>query len=148
MNYEITVTEIAMTVHKFPIPGARGRWPSHLGCSAIEPLRAAFSVTCRDGEIALCENGSGQMTGIPQAVWDFSVSGYRVLPRWIDGRKGLPANLALMRELRDVAARIHELIHWFVEADLVLENTLADTLTRAELGFPATGPEEADEDND
>jgi hypothetical protein len=53
-----------------------------------------------------------------------------------------------MRELRDVAARIHELIHWFAEADLVLEATLADTLTRAELGFPVIGPEEADEGDD
>lgn len=26
----------------------------------------------------------------PDAVWRFAVSGYRVLPRWIEGRKGLP----------------------------------------------------------
>jgi hypothetical protein len=83
-----------------------------------------------------------------QAVWDFAVSGYRVLPRWIDGRKGLPANLALMRELRDVAARIAELIHWFDEADLALDATLADTLTRAELGFPDADPEEAEQGDD
>ena len=51
-----------------------------------------------------------------------------------------------MSKLRDVAARIHELIHWFERADLVLEATLADTLTREELGF---APEvEAAEDGD
>jgi hypothetical protein len=53
-----------------------------------------------------------------------------------------------MRELRDVAARIAELIHWFDTADLVLDETLGDTLTRAELGFPAPEPEEADEGDD
>jgi hypothetical protein len=83
-------------------------------------------------------------------VWNFSVSGYRVLPRWIEGRAGLPANLAFVRELRDVAARIAELIHRFEEADLVLNATLADTLTREELGFPAPAQaeEEADERDD
>lgn len=115
---------------------------------ASEPGGDVASVTYRDGEIALCEDGSGRITGIPQAVWDFAVSGYRVLPRWIDGRIGLPPDLALVREFRDVAARIHELIHWFAQADLVLEATLADTLTRDELGFPAGGIAEADDDGD
>jgi hypothetical protein len=86
-------------------------------------------------------------TGLPQAVWDFSVSGYRVLPRWIEGRWGLPVTLALMRELRDVAARINELIHWFDQADIVLNATLGDTLTREELGFPAP-VQEAEDDGD
>ena len=87
-------------------------------------------------------------TGVPQSVWDFSVSGYRVLYRWIDGRKDQPVTLALMRELRDVAARIHELIHWFAEADLVLEATLAETITRAGLGFPPPEPDEEASDDD
>lgn len=82
-------------------------------------------------------------TGLPEAVWQFSVSGYRVLPRWIEGRKGLSVE-KYWPELRDVAARIHELIHWFAEADLALEATLADTLTREELGFPAAEVQEAD----
>jgi hypothetical protein len=91
---------------------------------ASEPTGPVTTVAYREGAISLCEDGSGQITSIPQAVWDFSVSGYYVLRRWIDGRKGLPANLALMREFRDVAARIAELIHWFDAADLVLNDTL------------------------
>ena len=104
-----------------------------------EPSRDATvaAVAYHDGAITLCADGTGRITGIPAAVWGFAVSGYRVFPRWIDGRKGLPADLALTRELRDVAARIAELIHRFDEADLVLADTLADTLSRAELGFPA-----------
>lgn len=104
-----------------------------------------------DGTLSLWKDGNVAVptfTGLPQAVWDFSVSGYRVLPRWIEGRKGLPFNNAMKNELRDVAARIHELIHWFGEADLVLEATLADTLTREELGFPAEVLAEANENGD
>ena len=104
------------------------------------------NVTYRDGEIVLCVDGTGRVMGIPQAVWSFSVSGYRVLPRWIEGRKGLPADLGLIRELRDVAIRIAELIHHFDAVDLVLNDTLAHTLTREELGFPA--PVDADETDD
>lgn len=71
-----------------------------------------------------------------------------MLPRWIDGRKGLPVTLALMRELRDVAARIHELLHWFAQADLVLEDTLADTITREGLGFAPAAQDEAGDDGE
>jgi hypothetical protein len=38
--------------------------------------------------------------------------------------KGLPADLALLRELRDICGRIAELIDLFAEADIVLESTL------------------------
>lgn len=44
--------------------------------------------------------------------------------------------------------RIAELIHRFDEADLVLEATLAHTLTRAELGFPAPVDEAEAQDDD
>jgi len=105
-----------------------------------------------DGTLSLWKNGQTAVptfTGLPLAVWDFSVSGYRVLPRWIEGRKGLPFDNAMKNELRDVAARVHELLHWFAEADLVLEATLADTLTREELGFaPEVAEAEADENGD
>jgi hypothetical protein len=112
-----------------------------------QPTGDVSPVDYEDGEIALCADGSGRITGIPQEVWHFAVSGYRVLPRWIEGRVGLPADLALIRDLRDVAARIAELIHHFDEADLVLEATLANSLTREELGFAETEDEPAEEEN-
>ena len=104
-----------------------------------------------DGSLALWKTDGkpvAAFSGLPDAVWSFTVSGYRVLPRWIDGRKGRPLTLALMRELRDVAARIHELIHWFGQADLVLGATLADSLTRDKLGFPAPVPDVTDTNDD
>lgn len=99
------------------------------------------AVAYADGEIALCGGGAGRITGIPESVWSFAVSGYRVLPRWLEARIGLPADLGFVRELRDIGGRIAELIHWFDAADLVLDATLGDTLTRQELGFVDPGAE-------
>lgn len=112
-------------------PNTLARQANHVAGAPVAPVAYA------DGEVTLGEDGSARLTGIPKEVWDFSVSGYRVLPRWIEGRIGQPADLALIRSFRDICARITELIHHFRAADIVLESTLADTLTREELGFAA-----------
>jgi hypothetical protein len=80
--------------------------------------------------------------GVPEAIWSFSVSGYRLVPRWIESRVGLRADLGLVRELRDICSRIAELIDRFGEADIVLEATLGETLPREALGLDAGGQEE------
>lgn len=98
-----------------------------------------------NGTITICANGSGKVTGIPASVWDFAVSGYRVLPRWIAAREGLAVDHAFLKEFRDINGRINELIHRFDEADLVLEEALTHSLTRDELGLaPAQGEDEDD----
>lgn len=107
-----------------------------------EPRGVVASVDYTEGSITLCADGTGRITGIPEAVWSFAVSGYRVLPRWIESRVGLSADLSLARELRDICSRIAELIDLFVEADSILAATLRETLTRAALGL---GGEEQDE---
>jgi len=81
---------------------------------------------------------------VPLAVWEFSVSGYRLVPRWLEARVGLPADLGLVRELRDACARIAELINLFAEADEVLQATLNATLTREVLDIGAGGQEAND----
>jgi hypothetical protein len=98
-----------------------------------------------DGSIMLCTGGTGRVTGIPQPVWDFAVSGYRVLPRWLEARVGLPADLSLLRELRDICGRIAELIDLFAEADIVLAAALHETLTREALGLDRAQQEANDE---
>jgi hypothetical protein len=105
---------------------------------ATEPRSAVAPVEYADGEITLCADGTGRITGLPQAVWGFSVSGYRLVPRWLEARVGLPADLALVRDLRDLCARVAELIDLFDEADIVLQATLNETLTREALDL---GPE-------
>ena len=122
-------------------PGEAYRQPD-VARIETEPRGVVSTVEYNDGAIALCADGSGRVTGIPQQVWDFSVSRYPVLPRWIEGRKGLPADLALVCELRDICGRIAELIDLFAEADIVLEATLRETLTREALGFDAGGRDE------
>ena len=109
-----------------------------------EPRGVVVPVEHADGEISLCGDGSGHITGLPHAVWDFSVSSYRVLPRWLEARVGLPADIGLVRELRDISGRIAELIDLFAEADMVLETTLHETLTREALGFAPAGQDAND----
>lgn len=113
-----------------------------------QPRGAIAPVNYADGSFTLCEDGSGRVTGLPQGVWNFSVSGYRVLPRWLEARIGLPADLQLVRELRDICGRIAELIDLFADADIVLDETLQETLTREALGFETPGQELEQETDD
>jgi hypothetical protein len=117
-------------------PGQAYRRPGFVRM-VTEPLGNVSAVECIDGEITLCSDGSGRITGIPEAVWSYSVSGYRLLPRWLESRIGLPAELSLVTDLRDISSRIAELIDLFAKADIVLEATLHKTLTREVLGLDA-----------
>lgn len=103
--------------------------------AATGPLAA---VDYKDGAIALCADGSGLITNIPEAVWSFAVSGYRLLPRWLAAREGLEIDDKFVPALRDVAGRIAELIDLFVSADSILVRTLADPLSREALGLAAS----------
>ena len=109
---------------------------------ATQPSGPVVPVDYTDGGIRLCADGTGRITGISEAVWTFSVSGYRLVPRWIESRVGLQADLSLVREFRDICSRIAELIDRFAEADIVLEATLRETLPREALGLDAGGQEE------
>lgn len=99
------------------------------------PLAAIRPSDWDAGDLTLCDDGSGQVSGIPKTVWEFAVSGYRVLPRWLAGRAGITVDNAFVLEFRDITGRINELIHLFDEADLVLQDALKHTLTRRELGL-------------
>jgi type ISP restriction-modification system protein/N-6 DNA methylase len=110
-----------------------------------QPRGAVAPVEYVDGSIVLCADGTGRITGLPESVWNFAVSGYRLLPRWLEARVGLPADLALVRELRDICGRIAELIDLFAQADIVLEATLHETLTREALGLGITEQDANDE---
>ncbi len=89
-----------------------------------------------DSELFLCANHTGRVSGISTEVWNFEVSGYRLLFRWLDARKGLPVDRTLITGMRDVVGRIAELIDLFARADHVLERALSATLSREALGLP------------
>jgi hypothetical protein len=103
----------------------------------------ADSIDLKDGSITLCADGTGRLSGISEAIWQFAVSGYRLLPRWLAARAGQPVDRAFIKQVRDITGRIAELIDLFDRADIVLEEALMETKTRAELGL-----ELVKEDND
>ena len=90
-------------------------------------------------------NRTGRVLGVSAGVWNFSVSGDRLLFRWLDARQGLPVDHALITALRDVVGRIAELIDLFARADHLLECVLGATLSREALGVAETEPAVADE---
>ena len=97
------------------------------------------------GEIRLCAEGSGRIVNIPPSVWEFAVSGYRLLPRWLAAREGLAIGPTFIPELRDIVGRIAELIDLFETADSILGRTLDDPLSRAALGFESAEDDPGDE---
>lgn len=102
---------------------------------ATAPSGALSPSNYKNGTIALCADGSGRVEQIPKEIWDFAVSGYRVLPRWLEGREGLPVDEAFTLSLRDLVGRIGELIDLFGKADGILARTLEKPLSREALGL-------------
>ena len=110
----------------------------------VPPIRDAFAERGDGtGSVALQEDQSLRLARVPQRVWEFAVSGYRVLPRWLLARNGEALDAALQRAILDVAWRIEELLHWFDAADAVLDRAVARPLTRAALGLPVPGNQRA-----
>jgi predicted helicase len=99
-----------------------------LGRAETAPTGPLAPVEWVSGEIRLCADGSGHISHIPAAVWEFAVSGYRLLPRWLAAREGLAIGPTFIPELRDVAA-----------ADSILVRTLDAPLSRAALGLKVRG---------
>lgn len=107
------------------------------------------AVDLDDGRLVLRDDGTGVLAGIAPAVWEFAVSGYRLLPRWLAAREGQPVDLTLVTAARDIIARIAELLGLFADADAVLVDALADTLGRDALGVGAPPVQEgADDESD
>jgi Type ISP C-terminal specificity domain len=125
-------------------PGANflARAVARVETEATEALHAS---DWSEGEIFLCANRTGRISGISAAVWSFSVSGYRLLFRWLDARQELVIDHTLVTSLRDVVGRIAELIDLFARADTVLERALLASLSRDALGLHQPEPVVADE---
>jgi hypothetical protein len=109
--------------------------PRALARVETEPGGTLDASDWSEGEFFLCAGHTGRVSGVAKEIWDFSVSGYRLLLRWLDARKGLVADHALITQMRDVVGRIAELIDLFARADTLLIQTLPATLTRDALGF-------------
>lgn len=97
--------------------------------------KLAAGIAHDDGVIILGNDGSARIEGVPGVVWGFAVSGYALLPRWLAHRKGQKVDAALLDAVRDLVARVAQLIALMADADAVLSDALSDTLDRADLGL-------------
>ena len=125
-------------------PGNRflTRTVARIETEATEALHAS---DWSEGELFLCANRTGRVSGISADVWNFSVSGYRLLFRWLDARQGQDVDYAIISGLRDVVGKIAELIDLFARADQILELALVATLSREAIGLHGNEPAVADD---
>ncbi len=110
--------------------------PTFVTLSTAPTPGAGLSVGDHETDrLILCSDGTGVVEGLPVAVWAFSVSGYPVLRRWLEGRAGQSVDLALFNSFRDVCARIAEMIDLATTADTILDDAVNAALTRDVLGM-------------
>ena len=118
--------EIRAVPETFARPPGANFLTSAVARVETEATGALHASDWTDGEIFLCADGSGRVSGVSAAVWGFSVSGYRLLYRWLDAREGLSVDHALITQMRDVVGRIAELIDLFARADMLLARILPE----------------------
>lgn len=96
------------------------------------------------GAVSLTVDGAFRMVDVSERVWHYNVSDYPLLYKWLKARSGEVTSgqqgVALLRGALDVAWRIEELLSLADEADNVLRDALALTLTREELNLPVPNP--------
>jgi hypothetical protein len=109
------------------------------GVTLQAPKPSAFA----GDAVPLLADQSLRLSGISEAVWTFEVSGYRLLHKWLSGRDGDALDAGLLNGARDVADRIAELMHWFEQADALLDSVMEDALPRADFGLGSAGAESA-----
>lgn len=88
-------------------------------------------------------NGTLRLERVPVRVWEFAVSGYRVVYRWLDARKGLSldevideeSGETLQRQVLDLIARVAAYVDACEAAEPVLEAALASPLTKSDLKY-------------
>lgn len=90
----------------------------------LPALGSAFQPSDGEGSVLLRADASQRLQGISREVWDFEVSGYQVLWRWLEHRRGQQMDIEFYRNLQDVAGRIAELCAVLERADAILTETL------------------------
>ncbi len=113
----------------------------------VPPPGRAFVRQGDEGTLALTAAGDMRVAGVPARVWDFAVSGYPVLHRWLRARRGQALNAATHRCVLELVARIDHLLYLFDEADACLEAALEAPLSfgpRWRRAPSAAGGEEED----
>jgi hypothetical protein len=94
-----------------------------------------------NGFIPLQSDQSLRVANVSQRAWEFQVSGYRVLHRWLAARAGEALDATLQRAILDLVWRIEAFIACCDQADAVLVDALTRPATRTTLGLLAPGVE-------
>jgi hypothetical protein len=97
----------------------------------------AFAAEGGVGQIALLADRSLRVTDVSERAWQFSISGYPVLYRWLRARNGEAISAVLQRAILETIGRIEETLHLFDRADELLIEAMEASLTRAQIGLPA-----------
>jgi len=116
----------------------------------------AFNGEDGRGCVTLVEGSDFRIDNVSDRAWNFAVSGYSVLYKWLKAREGEETSgasgVTLLRGVLDLVARVEELIHCFDEADALLPQHDGDTLTREQVGLGPRAdflvPQEEDEEED
>jgi predicted helicase len=87
--------------------------------------------------------GTLRLERVPLRVWEFAVSGYRVVYRWLEARNGLSLDQVideetgetLQRQVLDLIARVAAYIDACDAAEPILEAALASPVTKSDLKY-------------
>ena len=89
----------------------------------------AFAAHGDEGTLVLTAERTMHVNQVPVRAWEFAISGYPVLYRWLRARTGEPLNARMHRDILNLIGRIDQLLTLFDEADAVLESALNEPLT-------------------
>ena len=104
------------------------------------PSRAFLQDGAGGGLIPLQEDQSLRLAHVPLAAWEFQVSGYPVLYRWLKAREGDALDAAFTQDVLDLVWRLTEMVEVMGRADAVLASARSHPLTRGELNLPQPVP--------
>lgn len=102
----------------------------------LPQLRHAYIVTSgAHGDIPLQSESDHRVVGVSHRAWSLSVSGYPIIYKWLEHRKGRILDRDFYRDLLDVIARTEALCHLYDKADKLLVDALKQVVVRTDLGF-------------
>ena len=113
----------------------------------VPQRRHAFTWQGDEGTLTLTASGAMRVAGVPGRVWEFTISGYPVLYKWLSARRGQPLNATMHRSILGLVARLSHLMYLFDDADALLEEALEAPLSfgpRWRRGSGAAGSEGED----
>jgi hypothetical protein len=135
MASAVTIGARIRTLQNYTAPPDPSHNTANIATAPGADTRLSNNVAHDAGTIVLGSDGSARVEGVPKVVWDFAISGYALLPRWLAHRTGQRVDAAVLDAVRDLVGRVASLISLMAQADAVLVAALSDPLFRSDLGM-------------